>query len=371
MTIFFGLYIKYHDIVDEQQFAKILGLTYPNYKAIKNQKKKAIILKDIETEQNIIQQIESDENISKIDRKQIDYNEFIKLYNPYSKKITEEAFAEIIGISYYSYINLKSKKKFLTTSSINLQYEKMERIHHITRESRIYSYNEILEICKKYDISITEFLTFVHKRNLPNIIDEEIEILRTKGLYIGRKSIDKEILTKYSNEIIKYVNEKSVKIGNIYKVNMYSDDVASDTILDLISKRGDIFVNYEVEKGLTIIKYIASRIIENRYITYLRKKSKCKDENEFSNKDFNNPFGNQINEIEDSNEYDTINEKDSYNQCISLLQKFHNIGLSSSESINLVLQKLNLDKKTLLAYLEKAVIEKEQQKDIRKIDLVK
>lgn len=183
------LYSNYKEEMDEIQFAKILGISYANYMTIKNRKSGAIILKTDNISPDVIEKLLKDSNIKSVIGTSIDYSHFLELYMPYSKFMTEMQFAEAIGISYASYIKLKRR---VSNAIADKFYRQRTRIKHLTKESRIYTIEEINDLCKKYDISLQEFFSIISKNESRDIIEEKQKILQNKGFYIGSKPIDDE-----------------------------------------------------------------------------------------------------------------------------------------------------------------------------------
>lgn len=357
------LYSNYKEEMDEIQFAEILGISYANYMTIKNQKSGAIILKTDTISSDVMERLLEDSNIQSVVGTYIDYSYFLELYMPYSKFMTEVQFAEAIGISYTSYNNLKSRVN--NTTIVDKFYRQRTRIKHYTKENRIYTIEEINDLCKRYDISLQEFLSIIYKTGSQYMIEEKQEILENKGLYIGRKPIDDEILDKYGEEIIRFIDMKSKAMGHKYRQNSYCDDIASDTIIYITQKRGDLFINYETERALQIAKNIASKYIEHSYISHLKLKTISIDK-------MNEEFGDYHTFTKDKRQntaYMAINNiskrenTDIYKSCINLLQYYYEAGYTNTEAIEKVSVEMNLEKEVMLEMLKKRLMEIEEQKN--------
>ena len=356
------IYNKYKEEMDEIQLAEILGISYANYMTIKNQKSGAIILKTDTISSDVIKKLLEDSNIQNVIGTSIDYSHFLKLYMPYSKFMTEIQFAEIIGISYTNYNNLKRQ---LNNTMVDKFFRQRIRMKYLIRENRIYTIEEINDICKKYDISLQEFLSIIYKTGNRYIIEEKQKILQNKGLYIGSKPIDHEILDKYGKEIIKFIDMKSKTFGHRYRQNSFCDDITSDTIMYITQKRGDLFINYETEKALQIAKNIASKYIKYSYISHFRPKTlsidkineELGDHYSFSRDNERNTEDTAINNI---SKKETTNI---YQHCISLLQYYYEMGYPNMEAIEKVSLEINLEKKTILEILKKRLAEIKEQKN--------
>ena len=109
---FLRLYEPYKEKFEESEFANILGISYGSFSNIKYNGKKAIILKsEISTDEKkkieeLKQFIASDLIQKGYRNKSIDYNEFLRLYEPYKGKLKESEFANILGISYSNWQNI-------------------------------------------------------------------------------------------------------------------------------------------------------------------------------------------------------------------------------------------------------------------------
>ena len=110
---FLSLYEPYRGKLKENEFANIIGISYGNWKNIKNLGQRAIILKNEKSDdkqkelEELKQFIVSDLRKRGYTNKKIDYNEFLSLYEPYKDKLKESEFAAIIGISYSNWPNIK------------------------------------------------------------------------------------------------------------------------------------------------------------------------------------------------------------------------------------------------------------------------
>ena len=356
------LYSNYEEEMDEIQFAQILGISYTNYMTIKNQKSGAIILKTETISIDVIEKLLEDTTIHGVMGISIDYSHFLELYIPYSKFMTEVQFAENIGISYTNYNNLKNR---VSNVIVDKFYKQRTRMKHFTRENRIYTIEEINDLCERYSITLQEFLSILYKTENQDIIQEKQEILQNKGLYIGSKPINDKILDEYGSEIIRFIDRVSKVMGRKYKQNNYCDDVASDTIMYITQKRGDIFINYGIERALQIVKNIASKYIKYSYISHLKLKTISIDKMNEEFGDHHTFTRDKTQTTEDTaiNNVSKIENKDVYQNCINLLQYYYEIGLTNTEAIEKVSIEMAIEKKETLEMLKKRLMEiKEEHK---------
>ena len=123
---FLRLYESYKEKFSESEFANILGISYENWIYLKNKGGKTTILKKELSEdkkkelEQLKQFIISDLRKRGYTNKKIDYNEFLRLYEPYKEKFKESEFASVLGISYSSWRYIKYNK----TRTIILKQEK-------------------------------------------------------------------------------------------------------------------------------------------------------------------------------------------------------------------------------------------------------
>ena len=111
-TQFLELYEEYKEKMSELDFTEVLGISYSNYFNIKNAKKNAKILKEVE--KTIIKEegkeiVEELLYSNKIKVGQlINYEDFVVLHKPYKDKINENNFAQILGIEYNNFRSMKN-----------------------------------------------------------------------------------------------------------------------------------------------------------------------------------------------------------------------------------------------------------------------
>lgn len=129
---FLNLYEPYKSILEEEEFAKILGITYDNWQTIKNRgtrtKIKASGLNKEVSEMRINQIIEEIRSQG-FENQVISYVEFLQLYEAYKNEMSEPDFAQMLGITYLNWSNLKIGKrrvKILKTVDETLDNKKIK-----------------------------------------------------------------------------------------------------------------------------------------------------------------------------------------------------------------------------------------------------
>lgn len=164
--------------------------------------------------------------------------------------------------------------------------------------------------------------------------------------------------------------------AKILKSNEYVEDVASDTIAYITQNRGDFFINFSEDVAVKKIKKFIKKHIEHKYKIYFNKRHKQimdKKLSETSREERRKMTDKHADtEKEAMENISKVNEKklyqvdDIYTQCIQLLQYYYEQGFSNTEAINKVAEDINLDKKTMLELLKKALIEKNKIRETSK-----
>lgn len=353
---FLKIYETYKNEIGERDFANLLGISDINYDTIKHKKgKKAYILKteDIEEIKKIIL---NDENIQSVLDTYIDYNYFLKIYEPYSKLITESQFSEIIGIKYTDFRSTL-KKENGKAKVYSLLHER-ERIKYLTKNSRFYTLEEINQICEDNNISLEMFFGIIlNSSKLELIEDYKSTLFEKKAIYIGNTPIGKEFGDKYGNDIIKFINFLCRKCGKIYRLNEFDDDIASDSIFYIFQFKGDFFLNFSEDIALKKIKKYVAKHITYRYKSYLRNRHKLVfDERNTEtlreikqDESRNKKLIDKETNIEESAIHNiTTTPKDIYEECIILFQSYYEQGFSDFECIERVSESLGVSKTELL-----------------------
>ena len=311
--------------------------------------------------------------------KYIDYDCFLKLYEPFSIYVTKSQFAEIIGIKHTDF---EASLKYRPVKMDSILKQRI-RVQHLTKDSRIYDLTEINDICKKNNISLDLFLSIVTNSTNNDLIQEYKEVLfQKKKIYIGDRSIDTIYIEKYGQELIEYTNKVSMLYSKQYRANEYIDDVASDTIFHIIENTGAFFENFSEEIAIKKIKQYIRKAIEYRYKKYFKMRRKLiKDEEKNSGSkdrrkenlardesrnrkmiDRNaNTENMAIKRVLENSEMDGLFEK-----CIKLLEYYYEQGFSNTEAINKVAEDLNLEKEKMLNFLKEALILKNKIKQTSK-----
>ena len=261
---FFKLYEPYRKKLKENEFASVLGISYSSYKAIKYNGKRAIILKKEKTadEKKELEELKkfivSDLIQKGYMNKSIEYKEFLRLYEPYRDKLKESEFASVLGISYSSWQDIKSKGK----KAIILKREKSEdekkKLEELKKfivsdlnkkgyANKLIDYKEFLRLYEPYKKKFKESefanilgisyvnLQRIKKQGTKALINfEYIYYIRILHLFKENKEYDLAYFENVSKNLGLPVS-KIVEIITEEKTNL-------EELLNTLYKRGKIFV---------------------------------------------------------------------------------------------------------------------------------
>ncbi len=361
---FLELYKPYEKEVSEIEFAEILGISYSNYNHMKNGGRRARVLK----EENRIpgeRKEEIRENLIKrgYRNKLIDYQEFLELYKPYEKEMSEIEFAEILGISYGNYKNMKNNR---TRAKINFSYQKLRRMRYkLSLDSREYKREELEQLCKKYKITLEELLLDI----VPDIVVENV--MNKENIYIGRCKVPENFLNRHSEELLHMSRELSKKMGKKYKFKSDTEDIASEALIYIIERKGDIVKNHETEEeALEFMRRYMLKVIKYKYI------DRCKVRGTLSLDETIDDDGkrtryeivkappktetekNKSKETSDSKKEEIQESEKSAVSIVDDMKMCYENGMKDSDAIAYVRDKYGISRKDLLKILEKELSKK-------------
>ena len=150
---FLSLYAQYKEIMSEEEFAKILGINHEALRNLKRKNTRTLILKQIASEE-MKNEIKNQLLQKEYGNKKIDYKEFLKLYEQYKNVITEKEFADIIGITYSRYRNIKNRGG--KTKVLETEIDKKQIAMEVEEQygSILVDYNYFLVIYEPYRAKI-------------------------------------------------------------------------------------------------------------------------------------------------------------------------------------------------------------------------
>lgn len=260
---FLKIYEPYKNQISERNFARILGI-YPNdiYK-LREKGARVTILKDKfkKMEQDIGKKIVEELKKKDYQNKKIGYKEFLKIYEEYKEKLSEQDLATLLGISYGKYCSMKYKKE---KGRINFNYERDKRIKYLFRKSQSYEIAYLEEVSKDFDISIEEILEIVGRKDY-------IDVLDTKGyVFLGKKRLSQDFINRHIVELSEKLHRYSKYIGRKLHTSSSAEDIAQEAILIIIEQEGEFEENYSEEKAIEKLKIYAFSIIKYKHLKLLR-----------------------------------------------------------------------------------------------------
>ena len=353
---FLRLYKPYKEKFKESEFANILGISYSNWRNIKYYGQRAKILKKEKSDdekkelENLKQFIISDLIERGYTNQKIDYNEFLRLYEPYKEKLKESEFANILGISYSSWQNIKNKAQ---KALINFEYIYYIRILHLFKESKEYDLAYFEEVSKNIGLPVSKIVEILteEKTNL----EELLNALYKKGkIFIGKTKISEIFIQKYGEMISDIIHKYSKSIGRKLHTSFYSEDFAQESILWVIENKGSIERNFEGDTALQrMIACAKARCKYLHYKVFKQKKVVSLDESisedgkltRYTRVKAKENVQKDVEKIEEKIE---ISEGDT---PITAIQQCLINGMNREESLAFVMQKFNLTQEELLQVL--------------------
>ena len=348
---FLELYAPYKTEMTEKDFASILGIDSSYYvmKSVANIRLKILTTNYIEDSlKNKIQ-----DELREKDNSFISYQEFLELYNPYKKEMTENDFANILGIA--SYTNMKNRNN---KSKITFKKQLLERVkYQINLETRDYKKQELQDICEKNGITLYELLCDINQTHITKRYDIIDILMQRDSIYIGQSKVSKEFLKKYAQKLFQKAKQVTEKLGKKYNLSRLDEDIASESILYVLQNKGDIEKNSKDDDDafdrISAYMYV---IINYAYIKNLGKEvpiSLNESLKEFiKDKSFKSPES--IIETIDGTHNDGI---------IYEMNGLYEFGMSRNEIIQNILQKYKIKEEDLLEILNKELQNKRKIKE--------
>lgn len=135
-----------------------------------------------------------------------------------------------------SWTTIKIKQKYTKREIVNLI--KIELKYLPQYGSRMYSKEEINNICKKYKISIDDFLTYIYKYKICYYENAYILSMNKDGMWIGENP---KLSIRFLNDNYLKLYKKIEKIANKMS-NLYNSKISKDEMID-------VGINYILEQG--------------------------------------------------------------------------------------------------------------------------
>lgn len=379
---FLELYEPYKTILSEVQFANIIGIGVSNLGNMRNKHTTAHILKseknkEQEEKEKIMQEVTSSlKNAGYVNRK-IDYSEFLELYKPYQEELTELEFAKALGISRENFylVKKKGRRAIILKTKKNSHIEKIEVIKNknvpqspklqsypedkkeenkgkveekdirklstVFSTPKFYTLGEIEKLSNEYKMSIHELLKSIFQ-NEDEITQLEEALIKNRKIFIGKKRLSENFLEEHGEKLFSYIQFQSKTIAKNYKTVKYEEDIAQETILEVIENRGDLEENFNSSEAVNYIMQYSLKRLKARHMKCLKGKPYSKRQ-EDEDKD---KIGN--------------NKVDEKNQLIELIKKCMWEGKTLSETISIVRNSTSMTKRETLTILKSELISEDE-----------
>ena len=261
---FLSLYEPYRGKLKENEFANIIGISYGNWKNIKNLEQRAIILKNEKSDdkqkelEEIKQFIVSDLRKRGYTNKKIDYKEFLRIYEPYKDKFKEREFAAIIGISYSNWPNIKYRGSRVTILKNEISDDEKRKLEELKKfivsdlkkngyTNKKIDYKEFLRLYESYTDKLKESefanilgISYGNWKSMKNrgtrtMINFEYNYyIRLEHLFKENKEYDLEYFEKVSKNL-------SLPVSKIVEM-LTEENTNLEELLNTLHKRGKIFI---------------------------------------------------------------------------------------------------------------------------------
>ena len=262
---FLSLYEPYRGKLKENEFANIIGISYGNWKNIKNLGQRAIILKNEKSDdkqkelEELKQFIVSDLRKRGYTNKKIDYNEFLSLYEPYKDKLKESEFAAIIGISYSNWPNIKYRGSRVTILKNEISDDEKRKLEELKKfivsdlkkngyTNKKIDYKEFLRLYGYYrdKLKESEFanilgISYGNWKSMKNngtraIINFEYNYyIRLEHLFKENKEYDLTYFDKVSKNL-------GLPVSKIVEILTREQQINLEELLNTLHKREKIFI---------------------------------------------------------------------------------------------------------------------------------
>lgn len=251
---FLTMYEKVKTWLTEVELANLLGISATNLRNIRKEGKARLFknmgLKEETIEKirkNIIMQHEGKKIYHMQNEKGKGNIDFLELYRPYRIYFTKDEFAMLLGISvknlWYTMHNMANPKI--------VDIEKVRKVEELKKEiveGKYYTKKEIEDLCKTFEISVNDFITYyINSRKFFNSNEYAEALEANQKLWIGRTKIEENELEKY-NAIFDRIVRSVINVINQYYRNYYlEDDLKSDMLIFIVYNCGDLIRNFQYD----------------------------------------------------------------------------------------------------------------------------
>jgi len=363
---FLELYSGY-EYINIYKFAQIiLGINYSNCRSLKTKNSHAIIFKDViklddEKCNQIFELILKQFNLQEGDI--INYEQFLFMYKSFKNFLTEDKFAEILGINKSRYYALKYNN--VNARIINgVTLEKMYFIKPLFKEPRYYTKEEIDKIINTYGITLEEFIIHIINNRIYFKTEHYIEALLTNGkLFIGKTKMEEIFFNENYSQI-----KRTAKfaVHRLFQKNLLvkeADDVIQDLLIYIYNNCGDLQYNFDNQdvfynKLLSRIKkYITGNLID--YLKTTKKIPYLEDKMNKMPEDKNRIIIDKNTNIEEEViESLSTTEDELYDNVLRLIEN----GYSLEECINYLSEKTNINSNDLYSHIKEKCLSRMESK---------
>ena len=370
------LHQEYGKEMTEAQFAHLLGVTESSYKAAKKgQRMRVLKGREIskERQEEIVRKLKKKGYSNKL----ITYQQFQELYEEYGKEMTEVQFANLLGVTEGNYQTAKNKGQRIR---INFEKDQLDIVRHVLQKSRYYEKEELQKICVKVGIPLEKVILAISGYNEEVATRNENAIKQKNRLYIGRTPISNEFLNKHIEELFSYCKDTSNKLGKKYRLTRLQEDIASEVLLNVIQKQGNVVYNYSEEEAIDALKGICYINIKYGYLNSLRVKvlqsidgkSDDRDKAYISQRWLRDKKTNvEQTAMKNHEQKQTIkaidikDEEELYQFCISVINECHEKGMDHTEYISEVCKRTGIEYNKLLEIMKRYLVEQNRVRKTR------
>ncbi len=366
------LYQKYSDVMTKSRFLEdVLGIYY--YVSSLPEDSKITILKKRDVlDDSTIEQIKQLVYKEGYYYKKIKPKDTYDLYEKYGNGLTYNTFIyQVLGITRKQIYDAEKDDNFVRIINKNVKNIMELVINTHLQEVRYYSQEEILNICKMYNINLRDFILYsllkTVAHNHDTYIDTYLNILKDYNqLWIGNSKISNDIISKYYYEIENKIYQIISSIRTLYPMAYeYSENISDDfqdLLLFFIENGSEIEKNFMVYDDSNWSRYLYGKLKRKLLIKVFSRIGVAKLENKTYWQDEN---GEQEKELIDKN-FDTEEiaisniSKDvllDINNCVLLFGKLLIDGNNINEAKKIICDKFDISElefgNYMKSYMEK------------------
>ena len=335
---------------------------------IKEEKKESSYIEDKERAKAYVKELFE---IGKIHIGQkINYQNFKEIYLPCSY-ISEKEFASLLGMSGLRYQNIK----YLGTNTYIHDYKVIESVKLIgnIEKNRYFGKEEIEDICKKYEISMEDFITyFVYSGNFRFNSNRQvyIDLIESHNqIYIGRTKMSNEYFERVHPILLEPIKRLNGVMCKKYRMLSYMEDFESEAMAYMFQNFGDIEKNFsDFIDNQTLINMVIGRLkifLREKIISELKISNMYRSTSHFytrrDNKEYiipDNKSNNAETIVLSSISDDTTESK----IMCELIRRFEN-GMNKKDLLESIQVDFGISKEALLELLTKRVEYKKKNKE--------